>query len=420
MTSQRDSQINYLNIGLMFASAALAYFLPFETFLLAYAFLGPLHYLTEISWLHDRQYFTKGKFDFIILLIIGILLSYAAFSKDFNFNQSFYNAFVKANLFDKLTVLALFSAVLFIFIENFIIKLFAILFLFAMISGWLTPENTKEPNTLIYALTSLLPTLIHVYVFTGLFMLFGALKSRSKTGILSVAFFILIPIILVFGIKVNLNPNRISNYGKTAYYADGDGFFYTNVSILDHFGLIEEPLLTNKQFLDSIVNNESSGNTFPVEEKKRLNELLKNKPNENYVVTNPESEFYNKTIPLKNAVRVSSKDYYWDSVFNSTFGIMLMRFIAFAYLYHYLNWFSKTEIIRWHKVPKVRFLSVILLWLISCGLYAYDYGIGLSFLFFLSFTHVLLEFPLNITSLIGIQKESFSILKNGFVKKNAG
>ena len=31
-------------------------------FLFAYAFLGPLHYLTEISWLHDRQYFAKGKF----------------------------------------------------------------------------------------------------------------------------------------------------------------------------------------------------------------------------------------------------------------------------------------------------------------------------------------------------------------------
>jgi hypothetical protein len=249
-------------------------------------------------------------------------------------------------------------------------------------------------------------------------MLFGALKSRSKTGILSIAFFILIPIILVFGIKVNLNPNGISDYGKTAYYANGNGFFSTNVSILEQFGLIEEPMLTNKQFLDSIVNNESSGNTFPVEEKKRLNDLLKNKPNENYIATNPQSEFYLKNVPVKSALRVSNKDYYWDSVFNSTFGIMLMRFIAFAYLYHYLNWFSKTEIIRWHKVPKIRFISVILLWIASCILYAYDYGIGLSFLFFLSFIHVLLEFPLNITSLIGIQKESFSILKNGFTKKN--
>ena len=65
MSMLKDDKINYLNIGLMFATAVFAFFAPFETFLLAYAFLGPLHYLTEISWLHDRQYFTKGKYDFI-------------------------------------------------------------------------------------------------------------------------------------------------------------------------------------------------------------------------------------------------------------------------------------------------------------------------------------------------------------------
>jgi hypothetical protein len=32
---------------------------PFHVFLAAYAILGPLHYLTEISWLHDRGYFTR-------------------------------------------------------------------------------------------------------------------------------------------------------------------------------------------------------------------------------------------------------------------------------------------------------------------------------------------------------------------------
>ncbi|MFM7387345.1 MAG: hypothetical protein ACKO5L_04225, partial [Bacteroidota bacterium] len=78
MALQRDDRINYVNIGLMGITAVLAFFLPFETFLFAYAFLGPLHYLTEISWLHDRQYFSKGKYDFVILLVIGILLSIAA------------------------------------------------------------------------------------------------------------------------------------------------------------------------------------------------------------------------------------------------------------------------------------------------------------------------------------------------------
>ena len=31
---------------------------PFQIFLLAWAVLGPLHYLAEISWLHDRNFRT--------------------------------------------------------------------------------------------------------------------------------------------------------------------------------------------------------------------------------------------------------------------------------------------------------------------------------------------------------------------------
>ncbi len=419
MTPTRDAQINYINIGLMFLSALGAFFLPFEVFLFAYAFLGPLHYLTEISWLHDRNYFSKGKYDFIVLVVIGVLLSYAAFAKDFGVNTDFYDAFVEANLFDKLLVLALFSAILFALVKNLIVKIVAILFLFVFISGWLSPENSAENNssTTIFALTSLLPTLIHVYAFTGLFMLYGALKSRSKTGLLSVATFILIPVILVFYTPVNPKTNFLSDFGKKAYYADGDGFFYTNVSILDHFKLIDEPLLTNKQYLDSVVNKKSADNQFPIADRTRITDSLKNKLSENFIVPNQESEYYNKPIPVKFAIPVNTKDYYWNSIFFSTVGIMLMRFIAFAYLYHYLNWFSKTEVIRWHKVPKLRFVLVIGLWLTACGLYAYDYALGLSFLFFLSFSHVLLEFPLNIVSIVGIGKESLSIVKNGFSLK---
>ncbi len=420
MNPAKDAQINYLNIGLMALSALLAYFLPFETFLMAYAFLGPLHYLTEISWLHDRNYFSKGKYDFIVLLIIGILLSYAAFAKDFGINVDFYESFVEANLFDKLLVFALFSAVLFALVENIFVKIVSILLLFVFVSGWLSPEraDANRASTTVFALTSLVPTLIHVYVFTGLFMLYGALKSRSKTGLLSVVSFILFPIILVFYAPVDTKSNFLSDYGKKAYYADGEGFFYTNVSILDHFKLTDEPLLTNKQYLDSVVNKKGADNQIPVAERARITDSLKNKLSENFIVPNPDSEYYMKPIPVKYAIPINGKDYYWNTVFFSTIGIMLMRFIAFAYLYHYLNWFSKTEVIRWHKVPKIRFAAVIILWLLACGAYAYDYSIGLNFLFFLSFTHVLLEFPLNIVSIVGIGSESINIFKNGFSVKS--
>src|SRR5262245_1645343 len=66
-------RVNLVNIGLMLLSAALACVLPFEVFLLAYALLGPLHYLTQISWLHDRGYFTTGKWDWLPLAALGVV-----------------------------------------------------------------------------------------------------------------------------------------------------------------------------------------------------------------------------------------------------------------------------------------------------------------------------------------------------------
>jgi hypothetical protein len=408
MVLTKDSKINFLNIGLMLITAVFAFFLPFETFLLAYAFLGPLHYLTEISWLHDRQYFTKGKYDFVPLLLIGVALSYAAFAKDFDFNIDFYKEFVALNLFDKLLVLALFSSLLFAFVKNLFVKIIAILFIFIFISGWLAPENATEnsQSTTIFALTSLLPTLIHVYLFTGLFMLFGALKSRSKTGLLSVAAFLIIPIYLVYGLPVKAKTNYVSDYGKEAYFADSTGFFNTNVSIMRQFELSKN--MSNSDYINYLIKDS-------VEKQKALI-IFKDSLNKDFIIQNPDHEMYMKSVPLADAKPGNPKENWWSIVFFSSAGIMLMRFIAFAYMYHYLNWFSKTEVIRWHKVPKIRFIAVILLWMTACALYSYNYSLGLSFLFFLSFTHVLLEFPLNMVSIVGIGKETIAIAKNGFKK----
>ena len=418
MNLLKEDKINYLNIGLMVLTAISAYFFPFETFLLAYAYLGPLHYLTEISWLHDRNYFSKGKYDFLILLIVGMLLSYAAFAKDFGVSVDVYDYFVKMNLFDKLLVFALFSSVLFALVKNLIIKIVAILFLFVFVSGWLSPENSdvNSGSMMIFALTSLVPTLIHVYLFTGLFMLFGALKSRSKSGLWQIVGFILVPVFLVFFTPVDAKKSNLTEYGKNAYYANGDGFFYTNISILEHFKMVEEPKMTNKQYLANFVNDTKSKQNIPLVERKRINDSLKGNLDKAYIVEMEGNEFYGKPIPVKYAFGKYDKESYWDTVFFSSIGIMLMRFIAFAYLYHYLNWFSKTEVIRWHKVPKIRFAAVIVLWLGASIFYTYDYSLGLSMLFFLSFTHVLLEFPLNIVSIVGIGKESYSIATKGFKK----
>lgn len=447
----KEDRINYLNIGLMLITAVLAYYFPFETFLLAYAYLGPLHYLTEISWLHDRQYYAKGKWDNIALWIVGILLSYAAFAKDFGFSKDVYDYFVEMNLFDKLLVFALFASVLFALVKNLWIKLGAIFLLYLFVGGWLSPERAlaNSESTTIFALTALIPTLIHVYVFTGLFMLYGALKSRSKSGLWQMVGFVLVPLILVFSLPVDTKKGFLSNYGKNAYYAKGDGFYNTNYLILDHFDLIKEQKLTNKEYLEIITKDGNKdyflrnnlidsaaflAHTDSISKIAERSFVIKpmpiNKANlapafqfdhllyffdtsSRYIASIDEYRF--EPLP-KKILKSRSKKEIDALIYFSEFGIMLMRFIAFAYLYHYLNWFSKTEVIRWHKVPKVRFILVIAIWLASSAFYAYDYSLGLSLLFFLSFSHVLLEFPLNIVSIVGIGTESLSIFKNGFKK----
>jgi hypothetical protein len=374
-TFDRDQRINYINIGLMLASMIAAFIMPFEVFLFAYAFMGPLHYLTEISWLHDRNYFTKGKYDFWFLIFLCLLLSaqYFVFRYDIlGSNSEPVRDWLRSwNFGDKLLYIAFFGALVLAFVRNLYIKLGALALIFIFANGVfqppLDPDNPEPIGLGKLLLTSFVPTLIHVYVFTGIFMLFGALKSRSKSGLLSVVVFTLTPFLLWYLFQ----DNRFlpaTEYGIKAFGVNKspDGFFDLNQTILGYF--------FNPQEIAATV----------------------------------------KGLDLTKA----SEDTIWFKlVYESQTGVLIMRFIAFAYTYHYLNWFSKTEIIRWHKVPKIRFAAVIVLWLASLAIYAYNYALGLQWLFFLSFSHVLLEFPLNFTSFVGIFKEGIDIASNGFNKK---
>jgi cell division protein FtsW (lipid II flippase) len=90
---------------------------------------------------------------------------------------------------------------------------------------------------------------------------------------------------------------------------------------------------------------------------------------------------------------------------------MIMRLIAFAYTYHYLNWFSKTSIIKWHKVSKNRIAAIAVVWLASLALYAYNYDTGMAVLYFISVLHVMLEFPLNHRTFAGIGRELYAMAK---------
>lgn len=313
-------KLDVANIGLMIISCIAAMIIPFELFLFVYAILGPLHYLTEISWLHDHNYYTKQRYDVIILVIVGLLITLRFFGNylDLEFPDRFDG---------NLGYIALLCSLVFVTVQNKFYRIAGIVLII------FTSQLSHSDNIYLF-LSVFLPTLVHVYLFTGLFMLYGAIKSKSRIGKWSVLALVLCPIVLY-----TVFPNS-TFFNATEQSRSIMSFFkVVNIAWLQNFhGIPKQPTMES-----------------------------------------------------------------WDNIiFNTKDGILIMRFIAFAYTYHYLNWFSKTKIIQWHKVPKSRFIGVIVLWIISVALYLKDFSMGVQWLVFLSFLHVLLEFPLNVTSILGI------------------
>ena len=325
-------KINYLNIFLIFAAAAGAFLIPFELFFYAYAFIGPLHYLTEIFWLEKSGFHTQQKFDYLWLVVIGIAIAIIVLT-------GVGDATVHGTA---LILIAFLSSLVFLLFKDrkrrlislgIITLLLVLLFTFSLVSFG---------NYIYIGFSVLLPTLIHVHLFTCAFMLYGAIKSNSKSGYISVIIFL----VVTLGIFFISSPLlfEVSPYVKEVYW--------------QIFRLVNDAL---------------------------------------FVLWGERQEMQ----------QITQAD-----IFQSQLGVSFMRLIAFSYVYHYLNWFSKTSIIKWHKVAVPKMMIIIVLWFFSILLYAYDYKNGFYWLFFLSFLHVLLEFPLNFKSFITIGQSA----KNLFAK----
>ncbi len=305
---------------LMVLSAALAFFIPFKLFLFAYAVLGPLHYLTEISWLDKRNFFIKQKYDIWLFALMAILLTVPWFNPHTKFLQ----------LGTTFIFTAFFFALIIFFVQHNILKYALTLIVFFLSYGLRFDKNESI----------MLPTIIHVFLFTGFFILFGALKSKSSSGLFSLLVFVACA--LSFFI---VHPGI--DYEQTDPYIQ---------SSMDFFSVVNKSLLYifNMDGVDSFRS----------------------------LVSYPK-----------------------EHIFTQPAAIVVARFIAFAYTNHYLNWFSKTTVIKWHEVSKTRLWLIAALWIISVGLYALDYSKGFKLLFLLSMMHVFFEFPLNLYTIKGIVLE---------------
>lgn len=321
-------QIDRLNIGLIILSLICAFLLPFWLFLASYAVLGPLHYLTEISWLKEKNYFIKGRTAPIALTILCSIAAIAFIAQEANIAsqttgvlQSIIQFFIGFRI--EIVIASFVGTVgFFIFKKSWQ----GLLFLSICLATLAFIPQLPYP---VFMLGVFIPTVLHVYIFTALFMLWGALKSGSKTGLIAFSLVLacLIPIIMV--------PDSmlvVVKEGALDVLVDS-GLYQINAYIASIFGY-------------------SSRNGFEL-------------------------------TPLIIRVQV---------------------FLAFIYTYHFLNWFSKTGIIRWHSVPRFQLILTFVIWIASVGLYFYNYRYGIVVLFFLSLLHVFVEFPLNVVSFMEIPK----------------
>lgn len=306
----RPATLNHTNSVLLLLSLVCATVYPFETLLISYAFLGPLHYLTEISWLHDRKYFLPERTTrWVLYMGAAILL------------VLFNNFGLLGDTFNSIKAPAMFVV-------------FALLGVFMFTPDW---KHRAVGSGLIFGVAwlaygswmnivfgVLLITLIHVFVFTGLFVWTGIRKTPHRSGYLFAGLYILVPILcFVFPNSWSASP---TSWAQTNYELFFSALNTTVLSVFD--------------------------------------------------------------------VSVTTKE-----VFSYPLSIDLSRFIAVAYTYHYLNWFSKPTVIQWHNVNAQRWSVIVLVWLGTIGLYWYNYVLGFVVLLALSFAHVILEFPLNHLSL---------------------
>jgi len=145
-----------IHLGLMLAALGVAYLIPFELLLLSYAVLGPAHYLTEISWLHDRKYFLPHRG-------LGLALALAALGAMFLASPYWYGVVVWL-AFAACAVLAAETRTQRLAIGAVGVVATVLLAMF------------QAPFNIIAAL---LPTLVHVSLFTLVFMILGAMRSKS-------------------------------------------------------------------------------------------------------------------------------------------------------------------------------------------------------------------------------------------------
>ena len=286
--------VDAINVVLIVISCALAHVAPYWLLAFSYAILGPAHYLTQISWLHDRKYFATSTYVTPVMVTISCLLV-LPLVLGVRVPDPGFTALL-------LCVAVSVGAAMGVSRRRGLAA--------GVLTALVLVALALRFRALALFIALLLPTVMHIFVFTAAFMLHGARRTRSIAGY--VAVFALIACAATFWIPVGAMSH------VSASHATVTEFFQPVVAELGRIGLGVAP-----------------------------------------------------------AQR-------------------LFGFLAFAYTYHYLNWFSKVNVIRWNDVPRVRRYSIATIYVLLLAAYACSFLVGFTLSLLLSVLHVLLEFPLNV------------------------
>ena len=181
-----------IHLGLMLLALGAAYLMPFELLLLAYVVLGPAHYFSEISWLHDRSYFLphRGIAAALVILAIGAaLIDNASW-----FGFAMWGALIVCAMLAATTSAA----------EGTLLFMIAI-----ALAGIMYASDSS-----FAVIGILIPTLIHVSLFTLVFMTLGAWRSGSRLqALLVVVYLVAVAVILLAPPTAEI---RIASFAQAA------------------------------------------------------------------------------------------------------------------------------------------------------------------------------------------------------------
>jgi hypothetical protein len=290
---------NFLALTISAIAATVA---PLQVFIFAYAFVGPLHYLTEMAWLERKEFYLgDGVVSPRIYVAIATLLCIAA-SVDFYVHHGWTGYAIGI-----LLVLSLSARV-----KN------PYVLIAAMAAGYLAKFLV---HGLAIFIGAIIPTIVHVYVFTIFFIVSGLVREQKRTLLAW-----LNPILLL-GMPAFLLMARWSYATPGPFWVNAESGFAALHGYL--VGLLGHNLHPDATILAD---------------------------------------------PAAAGV---------------------LRFLAFIYLFHYLNWFAKTELLKWHRVSAQSWWLIGGLYAVSVGCYLWNFTVGFYIVNFLSLMHVFLEFPLN-------------------------